>query len=145
MIRCAVATMAALAVTLVLGINQAVAAQAPGTPLAQVTAHDGISIPSSLAHAITQKLAVAPNTAPAPGAGAGKGPSQQELQASDGMPLDLLGVTVSLSGDGETALVGAAGRTVERRMSSPSAEAGGLSSRCSSHRQGPHRTATDTR
>ncbi len=108
MIRCAVATTAALAVTLVLGINQAVAAQEPGTPLTQVTAHDGVSIPSSLAHAITQKLAAAPNA----GAGAGKAPSQQELQASDGMPLDLLGVTVSLTADGQTALVGAAGRTV---------------------------------
>ena len=99
----------ALAATLTFGISAAVAAPQPGTPLARVAAHDGLSLPASLAHAVTNKLGVAPRAAAAP---ASQASAQQELQASGGMPLDLFGVTVALSGDGRTALVGAPGRTV---------------------------------
>jgi FG-GAP repeat len=112
-IRRAFATAVALAATLTFGVTVAVAAQPSATPLAKAAAHDGVSVPSALAHAITKKLGVTPSTAiagasqtPAPGAG------QQELQASDGMPVDLFGVTVSLTADGHTALVGAPGSTV---------------------------------
>ena len=110
MIKGAVATTAALAATFALGAGSAVAETGPGTPLTAVAAHDGLPVPAALAHAITNRLGIAPRAA-APNAS--QTPSQQqELQASDGMPLDLLGFTVSLTADGHTALVGAAGRTV---------------------------------
>jgi len=108
--KSAVATTAALAATFALGVSSAVAAPAPGTPLTSVAAHDGLSVPSALTHAITKKLGPAPQVA-AP-ATAQPPAQQQELQASDGMPLDLFGYTVSLTADGHTALVGAPGRTV---------------------------------
>jgi hypothetical protein len=101
---------AALAVTLTVGVNAGFAAPQPGPPLARVARHDGLSVPSSLAHAITKQLGTAPLSA---AARAGQAPTQQqELQASDGMPLDLFGLTVSLTADGHTALVGAPGRLV---------------------------------
>jgi hypothetical protein len=100
----------ALAATLAFGVNGAVAAPQAGTPLATVAAHDGLSVPSSLSHVITKSLGVTPPAAAAPGSAS---PAQQrELRAGDGMPVDLFGLTVSLSGDGQTALVGAPGRTI---------------------------------
>lgn len=106
--RSAFAAAATLAATLAFGVSGALAASLPESPLTKVAAHDGVSVPSSLAHAIAQKLGAAPAAAAA-SQGSGQ---QQELSASDGMPLDLFGVTVALSGDGRTALVGAPGRTV---------------------------------
>jgi hypothetical protein len=95
------------------GVSAAVAAPEPGTPLGRVAAHDGLSIPPSLADAITKKLGVAPRAAAAPALQAPtQQQQQQELQANDGMPLDLFGWTVSLTADGHTALVGAPGRLV---------------------------------
>jgi hypothetical protein len=109
-IRSAFAAGAVLAGTLAFGVTGAVAAPAPGTPLVSVAGHDGLSVPSSLAGAITNKIGLAPRAAVA-GAGPARA-EQEELQASDGMPVDLFGWTVSLSADGQTALVGAPGRTV---------------------------------
>ncbi len=101
--------MATLAATLVFGVSTGVAAPASPSPLARVAAHDGVSLPPALTHAISRELGVAPRTAaPAPDTS----PQQQELQAADGMPLDLFGWTVSLTADGHTALVGAPGRIV---------------------------------
>jgi hypothetical protein len=109
-LRSAVATTAALAATVVFGVSSAGAAPAPGTPLTSVAAHDGLSVPPALTHAIAKKLDLAPQTA---ATAAGPAPAQQqELQAPGGMPLDLFGYTVSLTADGHTALVGAPGRTV---------------------------------
>lgn len=108
--RSAFAAAATLAAALAFGVSAAVAAPLPGSPLAKVAAHDGVSIPPLLAHAITRKLDVAPAIA---SAGASQAPSQQQkLQAPDGMPGDLFGATVSLSPDGHTALVGAPYRTI---------------------------------
>lgn len=108
--RRAFAAAATLAAALAFGVSAAVAAPLPGSPLAKVAAHDGVSIPPLLAHAITRKLDVAPAIA---SAGASQAPSQQQkLQAPDGMPGDLFGATVSLSADGHTALVGAPYRTI---------------------------------
>jgi hypothetical protein len=109
-IRSAFATTAALAVTLALGVSAAAAATQPGTPLTSLAARDGLSLPPSLTQAITNRLGPAPRAAatsqaPAPA-------PQRELQASDGMSLDLFGWTVSLTADGQTALVGAPGRTI---------------------------------
>jgi hypothetical protein len=70
----------------------------------------GLSVPSPLAHAVANKLGLAARAAAAPAGEAS--PQQQELQASDGMPLDLFGLTVSLTAGGQTALVGAPGKTV---------------------------------
>jgi hypothetical protein len=114
LIRSAFATAATLAATLAFGISAAVAAPQPGSPLTNVAAHDGVPVPPLLAQAITQKLGMAPAAAAAVAAAVtSQAPSQQQkLQASDGMPLDLFGLTVSLSADGHTALVGAPGRTV---------------------------------
>ena len=110
MIRSAFATTAALAATLAFGVTGAVAAPKPGTPFGRMAAHDHMSVPSPLAHAIKQRLGLRPHAAVA---GANQAPAQQqELQASDGMPVDFLGWTVSLTADGHTALVGAPGRTV---------------------------------
>jgi hypothetical protein len=108
--RRAFAAAATLVAALAFGVSGALAASAPQSPLERVAAHDGVSVPSSLAHAITRKLGAAPAAAAA--AAASKAPSQQELSASDGMPVDLFGLAVALSGDGHTALVGAPGRTV---------------------------------
>jgi hypothetical protein len=106
-------TAAVCAATLAFGVNVAVAAREPGTPLTGVAAHDGLPVPSSLAETVTKTLGVAPRLAAAPTSQAPtQQQGQQELQASDGMPLDLFGLTVSLSADGHTALVGAPGRTV---------------------------------
>jgi hypothetical protein len=100
----------ALSAILAFGASGVLAAPLPGSPLATVAAHDGLSIPSSLAHAITKRLGEAPRAAAGP---AGQAPAQQQqLQGSDGMPLDLFGWTVSLTADGHTALVGAPGRIV---------------------------------
>jgi hypothetical protein len=108
-LRSAFATTAALAATLTIGVTAGVAAPQPVSPLARVAAHDGLSVPSSLTNAITKKLGMTPRAA----AALVQAPTrQQELQASDGMPLDLFGLTLSLSADGHTALVGAPGRTV---------------------------------
>lgn len=110
MIKRAFAVTASLVVTLVFGVSAALAATPAKSPLERVAGHDGRSVPPALAHAIKEKLGVAPRVAAAPAASGSA--QQQELQASDGMPLDLLGFTVSLSADGHTALVGAPGRTV---------------------------------
>ena len=113
-IRSALATAAVCVATAVFGVSAAIGAPGPATPLGKVAAHDGVSIPPSLANAITKKLGVAPRAAAAPAAapaGQTQG-QQQELQADDGMPLDLFGWTVSLTADGHTALVGAPGRIV---------------------------------
>jgi trimeric autotransporter adhesin len=99
-----------LAATLTVGVSAALAAPLPGSPLTQVAAHDGVSLPPLLARAITRQLAVAPAVT---AAGVSQAPSQQqELQAPDGMPLDLFGAAVALSADGRTALVGAPYRTI---------------------------------
>ena len=108
--RSGFAAAATLAATLAGGVSGAFAASLPKSPLAKIAAHDGVSVPSSLAHAIQQKLGAAPAAAAA-AASQARG-QQQELSASDGMPVDLFGLTVALSGDGHTALVGAPGRTV---------------------------------
>ena len=111
--RSGFAAAATLAATLAFGVSGALAASLPESPLAKVAAHDGVSIPSSLAHAITQKIGAAPAASAAAAAAASQGSGQQqELTAGDGMPADLFGLTVALSGDGRTALVGAPGRTV---------------------------------
>jgi hypothetical protein len=106
--RSAIAVVMTLVATLVFGVGGALAASPPESPLAKVAAHDGVSVPPSLAPAITRKLGAAAAAAAA-GQSAGR---QQELAASDGMPADFFGLTVALSGDGHTALVGAPGRTV---------------------------------
>ena len=105
MIRSALATAAALVSVLAFGVSEAAAAPPPPrTLLARIAAHNHVSIPPALAGAITHRLRIAPHVATAP---AGQGTSQQqELQASDGTPLDLFGYTVSLTADGHTALVG---------------------------------------
>ena len=112
MIRSAVAAAAAFAATLIFGVGAAGAAPHSGTPLTRVAAHDGLSVPAPLAHAIAKKLSLAP----AAGAAAdsqGSSQQQQKLQAGDrDGNLDLFGITVSLTADGHTALVGAPGRTV---------------------------------
>jgi hypothetical protein len=65
-----------------------------------------VSIPSPLAHAITKNLGAAPAAAP----DASQAPGQQpELQASDGV---LTGMSVSLTADGHTAVVGSPGNAV---------------------------------
>ncbi len=113
MIRCAFAATVSLAVALVFGVSAAVAATPAKSPLQRVAARDGVSLPPALVHAIKQKLGAAPRIAGAQAPSAASGSSQQqELQASDGMPLDLLGLSVSMSADGHTALVGAPGRVV---------------------------------
>ena len=110
MIRSGVAATAALAATLAFGVSGAVAAPSSRTPLAKVAAHDHMAVPSALAHAIKHQVGLKAHDAIA---GASQTSThQQELQASDGMPLDLLGLSVSLTADGHTALVGAPGRTV---------------------------------
>jgi hypothetical protein len=76
----------------------------------KIAAHDHIKLPRGLAGAITRGLGKAPHLATAP---AGRAQAQQqELQASDGMPGDFFGYTVSLTADGQTALVGAPNRAV---------------------------------
>lgn len=119
MIKRAFAVSAAFAVTSALGVGTALAATPSKTPVQRAAAHDGLSVPPALTHAITQKLGMAPRvaSAQAPTTSTGSTGStgsgqQQELQASDGMPLDLFGWTVSLTADGHTALVGAPGRIV---------------------------------
>ena len=110
MIRSAFATTAALAAVLAFGVSGAAAAPRPGTPLTKIAAHDHLKIPRGLARAITHGLGKAPRLATAPaGQAAAK---QQELQASDGMPGDFFGYTVSLTADGQTALVGAPNRAI---------------------------------
>jgi hypothetical protein len=80
-IRSAVATAAVLAAMLVFGVSAAVAAPHSGTPLTRVAAHDGLSVPAPLAHAIAKKLSLAPAAA---AADASDGSSQeQKLQAGD--------------------------------------------------------------
>jgi hypothetical protein len=96
-----------LAATLAFGVSGALAAPLPGSQLARWAARDGVSIPLPLAKAITQKLRAAPAVA-APDASQAPG-QQQELQASDGV---LTGLSVSLTADGRTALVGSPGNTV---------------------------------
>ena len=110
--RSAFAAAVTLAATLVFGVSGALAASLPASPLAKVAAHDGVSVPPSLAHAIRRKLGAAPALAAAAAAASHPFGQQQELSASDGMPVDLFGLTVALSGDGHTALVGAPGRIV---------------------------------
>ena len=98
-----------VAATLVFGVSGSLAASLPGSPLTNVAAHDGVSVPSSLAHAIAQNLGVAPAVA---AAGASQAQSQQqELQAPDGVPGDFFGEGVPTA-DGHTALVGAPFRAV---------------------------------
>ena len=133
--RSAFAAAATLAAALAFGVSAAVAAPLPGSPLAKVAAHDGVSIPPLLAHAITRKLDVAPAIA---SAGASQAPSQQQkLPAPDGMPGDLFGVTVSLSADGHTALVGAPSGRLEPRTFLSSREANGRFSRSSNPHGSP--------
>ena len=110
MIRSAFATTAALAAVLAFGVSAAAAAPRPGTPLTKIAAHDHLKLPRGLAGAIDHKLGKAPRLATA---SPGQAPAhQQELQASDGMPGDFFGYAVSLTADGQTALVGAPNRTV---------------------------------
>ena len=110
MIRSALATTAALAAVLAFGVSAAAAAPRPGTPLTKIAAHDHLKLPRGLAGAIDHRLGKAPRLATA---SAGQAPAhQQELQASDGMPGDFFGYAVSLTADGQTALVGAPDRTV---------------------------------
>jgi hypothetical protein len=90
-----------------IGVSGAVAAPLPGSQLTRWAARDGVSIPSPLANAISKRLAAAPTVA-APDASQAAG-KQQELQTSDGV---LTGVSVSLTADGRTALVGSPGNTV---------------------------------
>jgi FG-GAP repeat len=108
--RSGFAAAATLAATLAFGVSGALAASLPGSPLTNVAAHDGVSVPSSLAHAIGQELGAAPAVV-AGGAGPAQ-TQQQELEAPDGVPGDFFGETVSLTADGHTALVGAPFRTV---------------------------------
>ena len=101
---------ATFAATMVFGVSGALAASLPGSQLQRWAARDGVSLPAPLAHAITRKLGAAPavaapDTSKAPTSGA---PSQQELQPSDGV---LTGVSVSLTADGHTALVGSESTT----------------------------------
>jgi hypothetical protein len=111
-IRRALTTTAMLVVaSLAFGVSEALATPSLQTPLQKVAAHDGVSIPPALAHAITRQLGATPAITTA-GSGASQASGQQELSASDGTPLDLFGLTVTLSGDGRTALVGAAGRAI---------------------------------
>jgi FG-GAP repeat protein len=110
LIRSAFATAAAVAAVLALGVSAAAAAPRPGTPLTKIAARDHLKLPRGLAGAINQRLGKAPRMATA---SAGQAPAQQqELQASDGMPGDFFGYTVSLTADGQTALVGAPDRAV---------------------------------
>jgi len=110
LIRSAFATTAAAAAVLAFGVSAAAAAPRPDTPLTKIAAHDHIKLPRGLTGAITRRLAKAPRLATAP---AGQAQAQQqELQASDGMPGDFFGYTVSLTADGQTALVGAPDRTI---------------------------------
>jgi hypothetical protein len=104
--RSAFAAAATFAATLALGVSGTLAAPLPGSQLKRWAARDGVSIPSPLANAITKKLGAAPAVA-APDAI--QAPGQQELQASDGV---LTGVSVSLTADGHTALVGSPGNAV---------------------------------
>ncbi len=95
---------------LAFGVSAAAAAPRPGTPLTKIAAHDHLKLPRGLAGAIDHRLGKAPRLATA---SAGQAPAhQQELQASDGMPGDFFGYAVSLTADGQTALVGAPDRTV---------------------------------
>ena len=105
--RSAFAAAVTLAATLVFGVSGALAASLPASPLAKVAAHDGVSVPPSLAHAIRRKLGAAPALAAAAAAGQLPIRPAAGASASDGMPVDLFGLTVALSGDGHTALVGA--------------------------------------
>jgi len=107
--RRAFAAAATLVAAMAFGSSGALAASPSQSPLVKVAAHDGVSVPPSLARAITRKFGAAPAAAAAT---ASKSPGQQKLSASDGMPLDLFGLAVALSADGHTALVGAPGRTV---------------------------------
>jgi FG-GAP repeat len=110
LIRSAFATTAVLAATCAFGVSAASAAPRPGTPLTKIAAHDHLKLPRGLAGAIKHSLGKAPRLATA---SAGQAPAQQqELQASDGMPGDFFGYSVSLTADGQTALVGAPNRTV---------------------------------
>ncbi len=104
--RSAFVAAATFAATLALGVSGTLAAPLPGSQLTRWAARDGVSIPSPLANAITKKLGAAPAVA-APDAS--RAPGQQELQASDGV---LTGVSVSLTADGHTALVGSPGNAV---------------------------------
>jgi FG-GAP repeat len=105
--RSAFAAAMTLAATLVFGVSGPLAASLPGSPLTKMAARDGVSVPPSLTHAIAQSLRAAPAVA------IGQAQSQQqELQAPDGVPGDFFGETVSLSGDGRTALVGAPFRAI---------------------------------
>jgi hypothetical protein len=105
--RSAFVAAATCGVTLALGTSGALAAPLPGSQLTRWAARDGVSIPAPLAHAITKRLGAAPAVA-APDAGQAAG-QQQELEASNGA---LTGVSVSLTADGHTALVGSPGNTV---------------------------------
>ena len=110
MIRSALATTAALAAVLAFGVSAAAAAPRPGTPLTKIAAHDHLKLPRGLAKAIDHRLGKAPRLATA---SSGQAPAhQQELQASDGTFGDFFGYTVSLTADGQTALVGAPNRTI---------------------------------
>lgn len=105
--RTAFVAAATLAATLVFGVSGALAASLPGSQLERWGARTGAPIPAPLAQAITNKLDAAPALA-APDAT--QAPSQQqELTAADGV---LTGVSVSLTADGHTALVGSPGNAV---------------------------------
>ena len=104
--RSAFAAAAGFGATLALGVSGALAAPLPGSQLTRWAARDGVSLPPALAQAIKPKLGAAPAVA-APDARQASG-QQQELQASDGV---LTGVSVSLTADGHTALVGTDGNT----------------------------------
>lgn len=117
----------------------ALAASLPGSPLTNVAAHDGVSVPSSLAHAIGQELGDAP--AVVAGGASQAQTQQQELQTPDGVPGDFFGETVSLTADGHTALVGAPFRTVGAAY--VFAELGGKW-RLEQELQSPAGSATDT-
>jgi len=108
--RSAFAAATTLVAMLTFGVSGAFAASTLESPLTKVAAHDGVSVPPALAHAVARKLDVSPAAVAA--AGSQGSAKQQELSASDGVPLDLFGLTVALSGDGRTALVGAPYREV---------------------------------
>jgi FG-GAP repeat len=105
--RSAFAAAATCGAMLALGVGGALAAPLPGSQLTRWATRDGVSIPSPLAKAITKKLSATPAVATADASQASG--RQQELQASDGV---LTGISVSLSADGHTALVGSPGNTV---------------------------------
>ena len=121
------------------GSAVALAASLPGSPLTNVAAHDGVSVPSSLAHAIGQELGAAP--AVVAGGASQAQTQQQELETPDGVPGDFFGETVSLTADGHTALVGAPFRTVGAAY--VFAELGGKW-RLEQELQSPAGSATDT-